>query len=540
MKILTLLILSSIFLFSSCSDGKKETSNDELVEKTMTETVKWPLGVKYEIFVQSFCDSNGDGIGDIPGMTSKLDYIKSLGVNGVWLMPINPSPSYHKYDVTDYKAIHPDYGTLDDFKIFVKEAHQRGIRVIMDLVINHSSSQHPWFLEASSSTDNPFRDYYVWAKRDDILEDIAKKEVTMDSDNITQWHENDRDNSEELYYGFFYGGMPDLNYDNPKVRKEIFDIGKFWLGEVGVDGFRLDAAKHIYPDDRAEDNHAWWEEFRSEMQKANPDVYLLGEVWDDAQVVAPFLNGLPSLFNFDLAFSILNSVKEGKSMSVEIDGPSWKQKEGLSLEEGFIEINKTYKEINPNFEDAIFLSNHDQNRVMSFLEGNQEKAKVAAAILFTLPGIPYIYYGEELGMQGSKPDEHIREPFIWDNLNKEGRANWIKPIHAKDSILKGVEQQLKDPQSMLTYYRDWIELRNSSDVLSYGRIEKLKTDQNEIVAFKRIKNETAFYIFHNLSNEEISLNLPSGISEVFYSSNETSSFDSDEIVLAGLSTLILN
>jgi len=482
-----------------------------------TYQVSWPQGIKYEIFVQSYADSNGDGIGDIPGMTSKLDYLQELRVNGIWLMPINPSPSYHKYDVVDYKGIHPDYGTLDDFKTFVEEAHRRGIKVIMDLIVNHTSSDHPWFKESRSSVNSPYRDYYVWRMKDDILEEIEKKEVTMDSDNITQWHQNEQDDSEELFYGFFHGGMPDLNFDNPKVRQEIFDIGKFWLEDIGVDGFRLDAAKHIYPDDRAEDNHAWWVEFRTEMQKYNPDVYLVGEVWADAETVAPFLKGLPSLFNFDLAFSLLATAQEGRSISAEISGPNWIEIEGENLLSGFIETRNKYLDVNPNFQDAIFLSNHDQNRSLSFLNGDVKKAKLAASLMFTLPGLPYIYYGEEIGMLGQKPDPNIREPFLWDIREADQqRATWIEPRFSTDTTVTPLAVQMKDRSSLYMHYKHWISLRNQSKALSEGSIESLEMDTQEVVAFRRKTDNETLMVYHNLSQQEKILNAPENKDKVFY------------------------
>ncbi|MCS6832546.1 MAG: alpha-amylase family glycosyl hydrolase, partial [Flammeovirgaceae bacterium] len=271
----------------------------------------------YEVFVQSFADSNGDGIGDLEGLRNRLDYLTELGITALWLMPIHPSPSYHKYDVTDYYDIHPDYGTKEDFKRLVNDAHQRGIRVVIDLVLNHTSAQHPWFEVSKKDKKNPFRDYYVWANYDSIAKEIQKKEITLDSDNLTQWHAPDGNKqADEYYYGFFWSGMPDLNYDNPKVRQEVFNIGAYWLTEMGVDGFRLDAAKHIFPDDRPEDNHAWWVEFRREMEKVRPDVFLLGEVWDKTEVVAPYLKGLTSVFNFDLALAIGNAALNGKHQNL--------------------------------------------------------------------------------------------------------------------------------------------------------------------------------------------------------------------------------
>ncbi|HMJ47721.1 MAG TPA: alpha-amylase family glycosyl hydrolase, partial [Ferruginibacter sp.] len=262
---------------------------------------KWPRGITYEIFVQSFCDADGDGIGDIKGMTSKLDYLQGLGIEGIWLMPINPSPSYHKYDVTDYYGIHPSYGTLEDFKTFLKEAHKRGINVIMDLVINHSSSKHPWFLDARKNINSPTRDYYVWTHKDDPQAMTTVKKTNDDSNVRRRW--NKVDSSDYLFYSYFGGHMPDLNFDNPKLRDEIFTIGRYWLTDIGVDGFRLDAARHIFPDERAHDNHNWWIYFLSEMRKAKKDVYIVGEVWAPADVVAPYLKGIPSLFNFDLGYA---------------------------------------------------------------------------------------------------------------------------------------------------------------------------------------------------------------------------------------------
>ena len=344
----------------------------------------------------AFADSDGDGKGDLVGLTGKLDYLKETGVGGIWLMPIMTSPSYHKYNVTNYKGIDPDYGSIDDFKMFVAEAHKRNIQVIIDLILNHTGSDHPCLL----AIDNPYRNYYVWAKKDSIAQVIAKKEISLDSDNIRQWHSVKGDSLGEYYYGFFNGGMPDLNFDNQKVKDEFIEIGKFWLNELGVDGFRLDAAKHIYPTDRATDNHAFWVWFRTEMQKIKPDTYLVGEVWSQSQEVAPYLKGLPALFNFDMGYAITAVVKEGRDT--------------IHLVKKYKEINDFYKSVTPDYIDATFLKNHDQNRILSELGDDESMARVAASILFSLPGTPYVYYGEEIGMKGMKPDEFIREPFLWD------------------------------------------------------------------------------------------------------------------------------
>ncbi len=486
----------------------------------------WPNAVFYEIFVQAFYDSDGDGIGDINGMTAKLDYLKDLGIHGIWLMPISPSPSYHKYDVTDYKDIHPDYGTLDDFKKFIKEAHARDIKVIVDLVVNHSSSDHPWFKAAVADKNSPYRDYYVWANRDSVADEIAKKEITLDSDNINQWH--DAAGNDEVYYGFFIAGMPDLNYDNPKVRQEIFDIGKFWLNEVGIDGFRLDAARHIFPDERAADNHAWWIQFRQEMMKAKPDVFLVGEVWADAETVAPYMAGLNALFNFDLGYAITKTVQ---------------QENDSSLIQRLKEIRDFYQSVNPEFIDATFLTNHDQNRIMSVLDDNENKERMAAALLLTLPGAPFIYYGEEIGMEGMKPDEHIREPFVWEPGDAKGEARWIEPTYSTEEKVVPASVQIKEEQSLLNFYKTLIHTRDASPILSLGQLDTTGLNSPGLSSFYRIYQSDTLLVIHNLSNEPISFDRSEAINrfpEVYFTTSESFSVNTEQPELPPYSTVILS
>ncbi|WP_236587983.1 alpha-amylase family glycosyl hydrolase [Marivirga aurantiaca] len=469
--------------------------------KKQTESpIEFPNAVAYEIFIQSFADSNGDGIGDIAGATQKLDYLQDLGINAIWLMPVMPSPSYHKYDVTDYKAIHPDYGTIDDFKQFVEEAHKRNIKVIIDMIINHTSSEHPWFQQAAADTNSPYREYYVWADKDSIADEIAKKEITQDSDNIRQWHAVDEDEDAEHYYGFFYGGMPDLNFDSEKVRNEIVEIGRFWLDELKVDGFRLDAAKHIFPDERIKDSYEWWQYYRDEMRKIKPDVYLVGEVWAPASVVKEFAKGFPALFNFDLAGSIQQSVMQGKHVAATIDGPTWVNLENENLVDRLIEQRKMLLTVSPDYHDAIFLSNHDQNRVLSNFKGNSDKAKLAASILLTLPGSPYIYYGEEIGMLGKKPDEHIREPFLWESNKQDSlRTEWIKAKFSTHAKVKPLSIQKSDNHSIYHHYKRMIALRNSQPALVKGEIDRLEIENAYLLAFTRSFEGDTLKVIHNLS-----------------------------------------
>lgn len=486
---------------------------------------KWPRGVTYEIFIQSFCDSDGDGKGDIKGMTSKLDYIKSLGAEGIWLMPIHPSPSYHKYDVTDYYGIHPDYGTLDDFRTFVQEAHKRGIHVVIDLVLNHSSSEHHWFKEAKKDEKSPYRHYYVWTHKDDLQIGKRVTKTGGDSDNRNWWHK--ADSSDYRYFGFFYGGMPDLNFDNASLREEVFRIGRFWLSEIGVDGFRLDAARHIFPDNRAEDNHWWWEYFRSEMQKVKKDVYLIGEVWAPAEEVGPYMNGLPALFNFDLGFALTKAVNEEKKGDL------------VAMHK---KIRDFYRTVNPQYVDATFLTNHDQNRIMSAVNGDVNKAKVAAALLFTLPGSPYIYYGEEIGMKGKKPDPHIREPFLWDAKAKDRcRTGWITPRYNTDTSIAPLSQQMKDKNSLFHHYKTFIALRNSSNALAYGELQMVELDKKEVAAFERIAEDESLLVVQNLSKEAMSINVPQHLkayTKLFFATRKAV-LENNLMQLPAYSTLIL-
>lgn len=494
------------------------------------KVAQWPHGVYYEIFVQSFYDGDSDGIGDFKGLTQKLDYLAELGVNGVWLMPIMESPTYHKYDVTNYKSIHPDYGTEEDFKTFVEEAHKRNIKVIVDLILNHTGYDHPWFQNAKQGKDAAYRDYYVWAMKDSIREQIAKKEISLDSDNITQWHAVDGDTLQEHYYGFFWGGMPDLNFDNPKVKEEFIDIGKYWLEYMNVDGFRLDAAKHIFPDERAEDNHEFWVWFRTEMEKIKPDVYLVGEVWSGAEQVAPYLRGLPALFNFDLGYAITRTVNAGKNTE-----------DLIGKYKGIIDY---YQSITSDYIDATFLKNHDQNRILSELGGDQDKARVAAAILLTLPGTPYLYYGEEIGMLGMKPDEYIREPFIWDENGKDkGQPTWIEPRYSTSKTVVPLSKQIKDENSLYHFYKNLIALRNGSRALTYGAIETVDIPAHEIISLIRKEDKEDLLVLHNISDTEITIFVNDKIkkySKVFYASSVDAELSKEEIVLPAFCTLILH
>ncbi|QCT01178.1 alpha amylase catalytic region [Paenibacillus algicola] len=496
-----------------------------------------PSEVYYEIFVRSFADSNGDGIGDLNGIISKLDYLNDgkpettddLGVTGIWLMPVNPSPSYHGYDVTDYRNIHPEYGTLEDFRRLMDEAHKRGIKIIMDLVVNHSSVEHPWFLEASSDVSSDQRDWYVWA------EDQGKEPTGVSAaGGGNPWHEKNGAH----YLGIFWGGMPDLNLDNPDVQKEMKDIGQFWLKQ-GVDGFRLDAAKHIYEDlaaDKSESttakNTAWWQDFRKSMDEVNPDAYIVGEVWENsAASIAPYLHqAFDSGFNFGLAEKILSAVQSGKDNNL-----------AFTLERTYGLFSKVS---GGQFTDAVFLANHDQNRVMTQLRNQEEQAKMAAGILLTLPGNPFIYYGEEIGMQGAKPDERIREPMVWSSGEKDAaQTNWEPMTFNGSGRTEGVSEQLQREDSLLVRYRNLIRWRNDLPALRDGNIGQYASGHGSVMAYTRSTEKLQALVMHNLSGDEVRITLDEaaagGFTTLSRSTSEQAVLQGRELSLPGYTTVVL-
>lgn len=517
-KFLLVITLSLIGLYSFSQQGN---SSSVTIQIGKNYNVGFPNCVCYEIFVRSFCDSNGDGIGDINGITSRLDYLKELGIEAIWLTPFNPSPTYHKYDVTDYYAIDAEYGTLEDMRTLITEAHNRNIKIIMDLVINHCSSEHPWFKEACKSETNAMRNFFVWKKENEL----SKKDQG--------WHYVYKDKKPvkgEKYYGFFWGGMPDLNFDNPNVRSEIIEIGKYWLGKMGMDGFRLDAAKWIFPPGREKDNYIWWQEFTAAMRTVKPDAFFLGEITDNAASTAPYLqNALTSVFNFDLGFKIIpNLVVMNDSGIVQLlnDARAYYQKQA------------------PNFVDATFLTNHDQNRIGSDLQGDISKMKLAASVLLTLPGTPFIYYGEEIGMLGKKPDENIREPFLWDEKDKDdGQCSWIKAEYSVYGKVTPLKEQKGNQQSLYNHYKRLIQVRNHFTALRLGEAEiSPLSDMKHIIYTMKFKDEKIIVV-HNLADKAFEIDpmmIAKGNHEVIFADGEGGSFAGKIMnIPAGTSMMVL-
>lgn len=456
----------------------------------------WNNTVFYQVFVRSFYDSDGDGIGDLNGLIEKLDYLndgdpettQDLGVTGIWLMPITESPSYHGYDVVDYYTVEQDYGSNEDFLRLVDEAHRRGIRVIVDLVINHTSREHPWFL-ASQANDAQYRDWYIWSPENPGYRGPWDQVVWIPF-------------GEDYYYAVFWEGMPDLNFENPEVTSAIYDVTQYWLDEMNVDGFRMDAIRHLIENGAAQENtpatHRWLQEYHQFYKSIDAQAFTVGEAWTTTDQVVDYVGDeMDIAFEFDLARAFMIAAK----------GP---------IVSGLYEKMQQVLESYPSGQYGVFLTNHDQDRVMSEL-GDEVKAKLAATMMLTAPGVPFIYYGEEIGMTGVKPDEDIRRPMQWQSQDEKVGFTTGNPWRApaEDYVSRSVDLQEEDPASLLNHYRTLIQLRSRSDALSSGGAALVEAGTARLYAMLRYNEDEAYLILVNvhpqsLPAERYSLSLENG------------------------------
>lgn len=479
-----LVIILSLLVLSAC---KPEYSDPTEKIKMLKSTDKYRN--YYEIFVGSFNDSNGDGTGDIKGIIDKLDYLNDgnpksdsdLGIDGIWLTPIMPSQSYHKYDVTDYFNIDESFGTLEDFDKLVSECHKRGIKLIIDMVLNHSSNYHPLFESACKQ-----------ALKGDLEHDAKYYE-------IGHFASDPGDSYTEIDNGYYYESnfsphMPEWNLFENKTREYFKKIAKFWLKDHSVDGFRLDATKY-YTCKRGEgvDFLKW---YYKECQKIKPDVYVVGENWTGkSEIYDMYKSKTDSLFAFpfsdsagDFVTSVRNHNGEGLVSSIE-------------------KYEENTKKANPNRINAYFLSNHDQKRSANYLKTVGLKGtKMAAALYMMMPGNPYIYYGEELGLcqdAFATGDEYKREPMIWDSDNfPDITVNNQTQANEQQAQFGGVKQQQKDKYSLLNYYKRIIKIKNQNPEIARGSISEYKIKDSEIVAFSANYKGSKVYVLHNLSADE--------------------------------------
>ena len=447
----------------------------------------------YEIFVYSFCDSNGDGIGDLQGVISKLDYLEQLGINGIWFMPIHPSQSYHKYDVRDYYDIDPQYGTMADFEELMAECEKRDIHVITDLVLNHTGNDHEWFQTACeylrglpagaepNAEECPYVDYYFFSREPG-----------------NGWHAIE--GSEWYYEGMFSPHMPDLNLANENVLSDIRDIMQFWF-DKGVSGFRLDAAKEFYSGSIAKNVEVlnWIQTTATELK---PDAYLVAEVWEDFGAITRYYESqITSIFNF--AFGNTN----GKLMQVlrAAGNAGTVTTYATALEKA----DKAYLGENPNYIDAPFLSNHDVGRIAGFCGYDPLKTKLAGAMNLFMSGSAFIYYGEEIGMPGSGNDPSKRAPFFWNDARDNGTTTPPPECELPEEYPFGsLETQMADDNSLWNYYRQAIAIRQALPALSHGRTTaETALNAGCVSAFRKTWNDQAVIVLMNIDTVAASVDL---------------------------------
>lgn len=497
------------FAFFSCTEKEEKT---ETVSDIVPSPSNWDnekrAGITYQLLVYSFADGNGDRYGDLKGLADHLGYIDELGASAVWLSPIHPSPSYHGYDVADYSAVNSRFGSLDDFDTFVAKAHRMGIKVYLDFVLNHTSTEHPWFREASSDSESPYRDYYIFS--DDPRSDIAAGSIPMISSegpggyDASQWFKT---TAGYFHSHFNTSAFADINYgpsascsESPAFRA-LTDAADFWIRR-GVDGFRLDAVKHIYHNALSNENPAFLKAFYDHCNNTyktcggNGDIYMVGEVFDEADKVAPYYKGLPALFEFSFWNRLEWAINNGTGCYFFNDIDSYRQQ---------------YANYRPDAIAATKLSNHDEDRAAEKLGKSPDKEKLAAAVLLTASGNPFIYQGEELGYWDTKAggDEYVRAPIDWGTSLADAALRG-KVDKNMLSTVGNVSDQESDEASVLNSYRYFARLRNIYPSLATGEMlphsvynQNKKTHSSLAVWYRTYGNEKMLVI-HNFGPDSVS------------------------------------
>lgn len=444
----------------------------------------------YEIFVGSFCDSDGDQMGDLQGVISKLDYIADMGFNGIWLMPIMPSNSYHKYDVIDYMAIDPAYGTMDDFDQLVEECGKRGIKLIIDLVLNHTSPDNAWFAgaceyleslgsdEEPSAQDCPYYGYYNFVKG---------------NPSSNAWYQV---GSTDYYYeGQFSPEMPDVNFESQGLRKDFEAVMDFWL-EKGVGGFRLDAVKEFYSGATGKNVEVltWVNDY---VKSVNPDAYIVGECWDGLPTYAQYYaSGVDSFFDFEFSGSSGVITKtltfSGESNSAQ------------AYAKALVRVQNAIREYRQDAIDAPFFVNHDMARAAGYMSYDVRKVKMAAALNILMSGSAFVYYGEEIGMTGSGRDENKRAPMYWSaDAGAAGMTKGPADMEPQENQFPCADEQMKDKNSIYSFYKDTILLRNQNPEIARGTVARLEEIEDlDIAAISKTYDGKTIYMLYNLSETD--------------------------------------
>ncbi|MEK3713428.1 glycoside hydrolase family 13 protein [Paenibacillus sp. FSL R7-0333] len=507
----------------------------------MNNTKWWQTAVIYQIYPRSFQDSDGDGIGDLRGIISRLDYLEQLGITAIWLSPVYKSPNDDNgYDISDYQDIMTEFGTMDDMDELIEQAKQRNIRIIMDLVVNHTSDEHPWFIEARKGRDNPYRDYYIW--RDPVNGGVPNALRSTFSGSAWELDEA----SGQYFLHLFSRRQPDLNWENPKVRQEVWDMMNFWL-DKGVGGFRMDVIDLVgkIPDQEITGNGPKLHEYLQEMNRETfgaHDVLTVGETWGATPDVAKLYSN-PDRKELSMVFQF-----EHIGLDQQAGGEKWDLKP-LDVSELKQVLAKWQTELGNEGWNSLFWNNHDLPRIVSRWGNDKQyrvqSAKMFAILLHLMKGTPYIYQGEELGMtnypiqdiseaqdieainmyherigQGyakeaiihsinAKGRDNARTPMQWDATRNGGFTTgepWL-PVHPNYKEIN-MEANLKDPDSVFHCYRKLIELRKNNPIVVWGDFELVTGVPDQVfMYFRRYEGQT-WLVTANFSGEPITLELP--------------------------------
>lgn len=491
MKKRILSILLTCLLIGASGCGKQPDVSMTSINSAELNIIDDKYRTFYEVFVYSYADSNEDGIGDFAGLTEKLDYIQGdLGCNGIWLMPIMPSKTYHKYDVTDYMGIDSQYGTMEEFDTFMEECKKRDVHVILDLVMNHTSSAHPWFTEACdylkqlgdeepSEKDCPHFGYYHFTK------ETGKKGYYQVPG--TSWY----------YEGAFWSEMPDLDMTNPLVREEFDAIVKFWL-DKGVEGFRIDAAKEFEPGNTTQNVEilSW---LNDTVKGYKEDAYIVAEVWTAMDSFAPYYaSGIDSVFNFafaDTSGVIVKTLRGDASL----------------YGKNIVRAEELFKQYNTEYIDAPFYTNHDLARGAGYFAGEKggKQVKMAQGLNLMMSGNAFLYYGEEIGMKGSGKDENKRAPMYWAKENEaKEQCEGPKDMESFEMLYPSLKSQKEDENSIYTYVREAVKLRNQFPEIARGTTEYFPGEKMEDVGtLKKTYGEEEMLILYNVSEEAAAVSL---------------------------------
>jgi maltose alpha-D-glucosyltransferase/alpha-amylase len=489
-------------------------------------TLWYKDAVIYQVHVRAFFDSSGDGNGDFRGLAQKLDYLQELGVNTIWLMPFFPSPLRDDgYDISDYRSVHPKYGTLDDFKLFLDAAHQRGIRVIIEMVLNHTSDQHPWFQESRSSRNNPRRDWYVWSDTDTKYK--GTRIIFLDTE-LSNWAWDPV--SKQYYWHRFFSHQPDLNWDNPQVREEMWDVMKFWLN-MGVDAFRLDAVPYLVEREGTNcenlpETHGVIKELRTRLDKEFPGRMLLAEAnqWpSDLRAYFGNSDEFHMAFHFPLMPRMFMGVKlEDRKPITEIlkqtpqipEACQWclflRNHDELTLEM-VTDMERDYMYDEYARDKAMRLNLGIRRRLAPLLDNDRRRIELMNGMLMSLPGTPIIYYGDEVGMGDNinlGDRNGVRTPMQWDGGWNGGFSTadpealysplMLNPVYGYQAI--NVQSQKRFDHSLLSWMKRLIRIRKSTSVFGRGSIEFLYPANHRVLAYMRKLGNETILVVNNLSS----------------------------------------